>query len=430
MTIMHCLNVKPRWGRKRLYPTAFCSMLNLIHYHYVLWFSNSQYPLISFFHGAIETGLLSVIAVTIGLRVFAQLASTGEVRGPLLGHAATWSLPPEEDFSLTILRLGTAALDITAVAGLANEVGTITTPPLVDKTVVELGATDAKVQGSHRRGLENEIKTVRAKTAEQDPAQGGAYYREVSLFALAAWRCAKLLFRYLSAFVRRQPLPSTTATDATQLASSLTRLRRTRLEDEHALYDRFRRGEVDDDDDDEWSPGTPLERVTSSVSSDEDDEDNVRNFREEDEWDGFDTDETPQLYEELTSHPTSASVMLAHLSNTSASPLTRLRYRRIAAGQAHEDDHDTWLQQQRANALTHAQARDEYDEARRWSCVICTTEPRSIILWPCRCLALCEDCRGSGCAGLLDEPGTDRRFLDLSSRSSASKHSCPCCRQQ
>jgi hypothetical protein len=50
------------------------------------------------------------------------------------------------------------------------------------------------------------------------------------------------------------------------------------------------------------------------------------------------------------------------------------------------------------------------DEARR-NCVICMSEPRVIICWPCRCLSLCDECRGS-----------------LAARSSGSKHLCPCCR--
>jgi len=51
------------------------------------------------------------------------------------------------------------------------------------------------------------------------------------------------------------------------------------------------------------------------------------------------------------------------------------------------------------------------DEARR-TCVICMSEPRAIICWPCRCLSLCDECRGS-----------------LAARSATSKHHCPCCRQ-
>jgi hypothetical protein len=409
MTLTHLLGVKRRWGRKRLYPTAFCSALNLLHYHYVLWISDTPYPLISFFHGAIETGLIAVIIITVGLRAFAQLATSGEVRGPLIGHAATWTLRTDEDFNLALLRLGTAALDATVVAGLENEVGAVGELPRAADPVVAINAVDAAVEGGRRTGFGNEVKTIRAKTAaESDPARHGAYYRETTLFGLAALRCANGLFQYLSSFVRRHPVPTLRPTDDAQLTAPAPRPRWLRLEDENALYDRFRQGEVEDDENDEWMP---MELIASASPSDDSEEEDFEATDDDDGVEEPDTDETPQLYEELTAHPTSTPVMLAHLSNTSTSPLTRLRYRRIAAG--HTEEESSWIQQRREAAIANAGPRDEFDEARRRACVVCTVDERSIILWPCRCLALCEDCRGN-----------------LASRSSASKHSCPCCRQQ
>lgn len=48
----------------------------------------------------------------------------------------------------------------------------------------------------------------------------------------------------------------------------------------------------------------------------------------------------------------------------------------------------------------------------RSQCVICMGSARDIICWPCRCLAMCDQCRES-----------------LATRSSSAKHHCPCCRQ-
>ena len=106
--------------------------------------------------------------------------------------------------------------------------------------------------------------------------------------------------------------------------------------------------------------------------------------------------------------PTEASALLARLSSSSfsshisppSSPqaLTRRAYSLLPSPLA-------FRQTQRPPS-------EQENDFSRFSCVICTIEPRSIILWPCRCLALCDECRGS-----------------LAARSSSGKHMCPCCRQ-
>ncbi|KAF8311681.1 uncharacterized protein EI90DRAFT_937241 [Cantharellus anzutake] len=55
---------------------------------------------------------------------------------------------------------------------------------------------------------------------------------------------------------------------------------------------------------------------------------------------------------------------------------------------------------------------EQENDPLRFNCVICTVEPRVVIFWPCRCLALCDECRSG-----------------LAARSSSGKHTCPCCRQ-
>ncbi|GAA5889093.1 hypothetical protein JCM6882_009740 [Rhodosporidiobolus microsporus] len=39
--------------------------------------------------------------------------------------------------------------------------------------------------------------------------------------------------------------------------------------------------------------------------------------------------------------------------------------------------------------------REEWREGRSRFCVVCTVEERSVVLWPCRCLCLCEPCRAA-----------------------------------
>jgi Zinc finger, C3HC4 type (RING finger) len=102
-------------------------------------------------------------------------------------------------------------------------------------------------------------------------------------------------------------------------------------------------------------------------------------------------DDATNLYADMDSEE--APVFLAHLQRPW---LTRNRYGPIV----------------NPSSRTTVGSRQEDEESRR-NCVICTVEPRVIICWPCRCLALCDDCRGG-----------------LAARSTSSKHHCPCCRQR
>ncbi|GAA6032897.1 hypothetical protein JCM8097_000037 [Rhodosporidiobolus ruineniae] len=46
-------------------------------------------------------------------------------------------------------------------------------------------------------------------------------------------------------------------------------------------------------------------------------------------------------------------------------------------------------------ALWMEQRREEWREGRSRFCVVCTVEERSVVLWPCRCLCLCDPCRAA-----------------------------------
>lgn len=99
-------------------------------------------------------------------------------------------------------------------------------------------------------------------------------------------------------------------------------------------------------------------------------------------------DDSAVLYSDIT--PSEAPILLAHLQSRH---MTRVQYVPPTP------------------AIARRQGKEANDEMNR-NCVICMAEPRVIICWPCRCLSLCDECRGS-----------------LAARSAASKHHCPCCRQ-
>ncbi|KAL7422567.1 hypothetical protein Q5752_003215 [Cryptotrichosporon argae] len=112
-------------------------------------------------------------------------------------------------------------------------------------------------------------------------------------------------------------------------------------------------------------------------------------------------------------------ILLAHL--TAPSPLTRRAYRALtqsASGGGGGDD--VWADVVRrrrtvaADAHGHGHARpesDAWDDERRRTCVVCMVSPRDVLLWPCRCLLMCNDCRDS-----------------LAARLAADAHMCPSCR--
>ena len=160
--------------------------------------------------------------------------------------------------------------------------------------------------------------------------------------------------------------------------------------------------EVDDADDEDFQPGSSASSDSSS-SSDSDDE-----LAEDDAIDVIDSEATGrmELYSDLFNpaqpeiRPTAedneelGALVLAHMS--SSSPITRQRYRHTGS------------------AVTRPVAEVDPDRLEQLStqlvCVVCRSETRQIICWPCRrlllscrlgfpltllagCLSLCESCK-------------------------------------
>ncbi|KAM0756102.1 hypothetical protein T439DRAFT_320792 [Meredithblackwellia eburnea MCA 4105] len=125
-------------------------------------------------------------------------------------------------------------------------------------------------------------------------------------------------------------------------------------------------------------------------------------------------------------------ILLAHhLRPSSASPLTRRRYQALASGITSPSSpggsaRRTSIERDQDNFLSAMVARRKEVEWRAASpvsdtepgrpgsarlCVVCLGEERCVILWPCRCLSICEDCRAN-----------------LADRTPSSGHLCPTCR--
>jgi hypothetical protein len=99
--------------------------------------------------------------------------------------------------------------------------------------------------------------------------------------------------------------------------------------------------------------------------------------------------ETLALFSDLSAPTSSATapVLLAHMTDTSSSPLTRRRYRSLVSGQE-DPERRAWeaFINDRRDSVN---VRNSPTGETRRNCVICTVEERQIICWPCRSVPLC-----------------------------------------
>ncbi|KAH7914036.1 hypothetical protein BJ138DRAFT_1001063 [Hygrophoropsis aurantiaca] len=405
LTLIHIMGIKQRWSNHRFIPSAFVGILGLLHYHTVLWFSDSSYPLLNYMPCLFESILVGITLLAIFLNILTQLVTEGSVTRPLFGHQATLLPKWDEDFSVAVLRMGTASLEASSVAGLGNEVGIVAAPQSfnshVEFGIVEMnrsGVTSISptVEGDGKRrktkrGFANEIKSVKALTSEGDLWIDMAWYKELARFAVGGVRCLRS-WLWLSWDVARGKRriyrhPGVEQrTETTEETGAFQDGRQQEGEEaDDDVYERFLRGEsVSDDEDDDFSPVRRASSSTPSIASD----------HAEDESSLEDQSETVALYADLSSAvqtSTSASLLLAHMTDSSSSPLTRRRFQRLVSGTAGQSpDNDGWTdimtnRQPLPHPMDRPGADDGFGEARH-NCVICTVEPRQIICWPCRCV--------------------------------------------
>ncbi|OSX65677.1 hypothetical protein POSPLADRAFT_1044986 [Postia placenta MAD-698-R-SB12] len=402
LTWLHCFEAHPRTARKRLLPTTVCSILTLVHFHTIFWRASTEYPLTNLFPCAVESLLLGIVLLAVGLSAASQLLAEGALVRPLLGHAGALQPRPEEDFATALVRMATAALEATRVEGLGNEVGSVTSARaavahLAEEAAVELDRGGAAIVAGGGRGFANEVRHVKARTVRggdswSEFVTGTGWLRSLGWFLLAAMRLGARLGRQAWRRIRDRGAPAR-AQPAVRVVPAVHMYQdEPDTDDDDAdLYRRFLRGDLlNDEDDGEYQP-PPDARFTTPF----DDEDG-------------EGDERAELYADLEEADV-APVLLAHM--TSEGPLTRRRFGGLVAGARAGPDMSQGRVEDDERHVDRAHEEDP-DVERRRNCVICTVEPREIICWPCRCLALCDDCRAN-----------------LASRSAASKHTCPCCRR-
>lgn len=375
-----------------------------------------------------------IIVLSMALKGFTHLFTLGYIPSPILANLLPHEgVTPniEDDFGVMILKIGTACIEATQYSGLRNELVSIDERP---GPWLELSQSSSSVKSpfrSRQGGLDTEIIDMEV-TKIDDPRTESAYWREWRNFwttvgstaSSMCWsaimatafgrRCVELTksayhgrwwwgprgwrvwrkevwrepihLRVQRAQKRGERIRARERIRAEQSSAVSTALQLRETTPEPTQWREILRGEVDvEDDEGDWEDGSSTLSHSSS---------------------GSEADDDDLLYRDITNeHEDIQPILLAHLTNPST-PLTRRRYAAILSPP--RSDTPTALTDviQDRRAMVHKSPAAD-DEGRR-CCVVCQVEERTVILWPCRCLALCDDCRDS-----------------LASRLASKDHMCP-----
>jgi hypothetical protein len=362
--MLHVLSVTKRWSHHRLVPTGIATVLSLTHFYCVLWSSPTSYPLLNYMTCILESFLALAILLTISLNALTQILLEGTITRPLFGHASTLAPKWDEDFSMVLIRIGIASLEATSLAGLGNEVGGVAVSTALNSTephtaygTIEMNRTGVvsisptiERRGRHAKvqnGFANEIKNIKTDLGERELWWNKPWYKGLARFAVVLWKCAGGLLRLSWRALRRKPYRLLGPPYSAGLpANDREVVKQEGVPDEDELYARFvRRADISDDDDDEFEPprSKSVSRTPSPRADVFDDESDSASVTE-----GSDN-ETVALYADLSSAAStsvSAPFLLAHLTDSTASPLTRSRYRQLltapAVAQAAGSASDGW----------------------------------------------------------------------------------------
>jgi len=387
-TIIHLLGIRKSWSAHRLIPTTMCTTLTMIHFHSVFWKSPTSYPLFNHFPVLLESLLIASTILVCTLDALTQILLEGSVTRSILCRSGSLMPRWEEDCSTVIARLGTASLEATSVAGLGNEVASVTIFDKLaqglgndtdDPTAMELNRAGVSSPGElahgRRRGFLNEVKNVKAISIH-DPNRfetRSLFSKELGRYVKGWLRVMKgtwILLRYGRRSQRLAPVPPQTSPDDREVVDDTAS-----VEWDEDDYRRFLLGEAISDDEDEYHHTSHTPSSSNSSSDNEED------------------DHPAELYHNLTSGEPSAGpvpVLLAHMVDSSSFPLTRRRYQRLVASVRQDetltvgspvDSGASNLRRRRE--LTELSEDDGWDE-NRMNCVVCRVGPRQVICWPCR----------------------------------------------
>ncbi|WWD19129.1 hypothetical protein CI109_103587 [Kwoniella shandongensis] len=430
-----------------------CGSLGLAHFVYSLTTAPLRFPsftflthLVSEIHAAsadlqMALFLSIVILFSVVLKAITFLFTYGYIPSivSLLPHEGV--VPnKEDDFGVTLLKIGTACIEATQFSGLRNELATIEQKSAPWVNISATGSDVFKHRPNMLGGFDTEIIDIEVSEL-QDPHSESVYWREMRAFwqacgssinnlawtlimatpvgrrmvtmTKAAWHSrwwyGPRQWRFWRREAWREP-PLTTARRRLAQAVGQAQQRQSRRkvgreEDTpepssgtttaiqlhpDVSYSQFLLGQVEVEDDDEnWEDDASSTTSSQSGASEDEDQALYRDL----------------IVTEMDDDEDIQPVLLAHLTSRTSSPLTRRRYAALISNRSPPPHYQglTEIVQDRRLAAA-SQARDEDDEERKRACVVCMTQSRDTILWPCR--------------------------ESLASRLSAQDHMCPCCRRK
>ncbi|ORY35703.1 hypothetical protein BCR39DRAFT_28811 [Naematelia encephala] len=464
LTWLQAIELSQELRRNQLLPTAVCGIMGLTHFVYALGTSPLKFPSFTFLTHLMALFLSTIIIFSIVVKAFTHIFTLGYLPSPIMANLLPHEglIPSiEDDFGVCLLKLGTACLEATQYSGLRNEL-----VPIEERMGpwVELSAAGSDVfkgQVGFVGGFNAEITNIEVSELE-DPQSESVYWRELrtfwhtcgnSLVSLGYktivtvpggkkaidlfWRARHGRWWYGPRqwrFWRRAAWATPTRFRRQAAMRALDRMQREHRElmaqrdESRATSSAVSRRQI------ELTPGPETPHwsgyLLGNGDGDVDMEDDGEEWMDEDD-DGAsssssgasDSEEQQQdLYQDLLRPALDDAegeidlqpVLLAHMTSSSGTPLTRRRYNAILSTPTRSGTPQglSEVVADRRLAVVRKE-RDEWDDDRRRMCVVCTIEPRDTILWPCRCLALCNECRES-----------------LASRLAAKDHMCPCCRRK
>lgn len=424
------------WRRPPISRLVFSSVLGLLmtlHYVYTT-LSTDEYPIIHSTSRFMEALTGGIIVLTVCLHAFTMLMTDGRISFHRLMFTHVNMPRSTDDYTIAVLKLGTACLHATRFSGLALELKSLDMPlhtyvemDADGRAVLQHGIADLeRIESEGINGFANEVRDVRVVLRERppeigSPVRGGDKLQHAWAFMTALYR---VVLHMVQATLSRlkpyvPPLPPILVqlpryvrlfwhgTNGEARREERIQARRRKEAEQIALRERLMflrerytlRRQADLHAPSAWSAADDLDPVELISMAQVEGDRSVfqdmllKHMMRPDHAPPLTRSEYRQLMQTQAPDKTRAMALATCSQSTRhnawASAAALLSASDLANMQRASDAHTQRailhiLQERRMHQTPSEQAQ---------LCVVCCCEPRTIIHWPCRCLALCDECR-------------------------------------